>query len=76
MDSLVALGAGAAYAWSTAVLFLMTRAQVLGGTAAAEAWMGQYYFESAVLLVALLALGARRGILFKTAAATERGQAW
>lgn len=57
MDSLVALGAGAAYAWSTAVLFLMTRAQVLGGTAAAEAWMGQYYFESAAMIVTLVTVG-------------------
>ncbi len=57
MDTLVALGAGAAYAWSVAVLFLMTRAQVLGGTAAAEAWMGQYYFESAAMIVTLITVG-------------------
>ena len=57
MDTLVALGAGAAYAWSTAILFLMTRAQVLGGTAAAEAWMGQYYFESAAMIVTLITVG-------------------
>jgi cation transport ATPase len=57
MDTLVALGAGAAYAWSVAVLFLMTRAQVLGGTAAAEAWMGQYYFESAAMIVTLISVG-------------------
>ena len=57
MDTLVALGAGAAYAWSVAVLFLMTRAQVVGGTAAAEAWMGQYYFESAAMIVTLISVG-------------------
>ena len=57
MDTLVALGAGAAWAWSVAVLFLMTRAQVLGGTAAAEAWMGQYYFESAAMIVTLITVG-------------------
>lgn len=57
MDTLVALGAGAAYAWSVAVLFLMTRAQVLGGTAAAEARMGQYYFESAAMIVTLISVG-------------------
>jgi Cu2+-exporting ATPase len=57
MDTLVALGAGAAYAWSTAVLFLMTRAQLLGGTPAAEAWMGQYYFESAAMIVTLITVG-------------------
>jgi Cu2+-exporting ATPase len=57
MDTLVALGSGAAWAWSVAVLFLMTRAQVLGGTAAAEAWMGQYYFESAAMIVTLITVG-------------------
>ncbi len=57
MDTLVALGAGAAYAWSVAVLFLMTRAQVLEGTAGAEAWMGQYYFESAAMIVTLITVG-------------------
>ena len=57
MDTLVALGAGAAYAWSVVVLFLMSRAQVLGGTAGAEAWMGQYYFESAAMIVTLITVG-------------------
>ena len=57
MDTLVALGSGAAYAWSVAVLFLMTRAQVLNGIAGAEAWMGQYYFESAAMIVTLITVG-------------------
>ena len=57
MDSLVALGAGAAFAWSTAVLFLMTKAQVEGGVAGAEAWMGRYYFESAAMIVTLVSVG-------------------
>ncbi len=57
MDTLVALGAGTAYVWSVAVLFLMTRAQVLRGTAGAEAWMGQYYFESAAMIVTLITVG-------------------
>ncbi|MBQ7666527.1 MAG: heavy metal translocating P-type ATPase [Kiritimatiellae bacterium] len=57
MDTLVALGAGAAWAWSVAVLFLMSRAQVVGGTAAAEAWMGRYYFESAAMIVTLITVG-------------------
>ena len=57
MDTLVALGSGAAWAWSVVVLFLMSRAQVLGGTDAAEAWMGQYYFESAAMIVTLITVG-------------------
>jgi Cu2+-exporting ATPase len=57
MDTLVALGSGTAYAWSVAALFLMTRAQVLGGGAAAEAWMGQFYFESAAMVVTLISVG-------------------
>lgn len=36
MDSLVALGAGASYLYSIAVIFAMTRAQVVGGVSAAE----------------------------------------
>ena len=57
MDSLVALGSGTAYAWSVAALFLMTRAQVVGGVAAAEAWMDQFYFESAAMVVTLISVG-------------------
>ncbi len=57
MDTLVALGAGAAFAWSVAALFLASRAQLLGGAAAAEPWMGQYYFESAAMIVTLITVG-------------------
>ena len=57
MDTLVALGAGAAFAWSVAALFLASRAQLLGGAAAAEPWMDQYYFESAAMIVTLITVG-------------------
>lgn len=57
MDSLVALGAGAAFAWSVAALLLMTRAQLLGGAAAAEEWMDQLYFEGAAMVVTLISVG-------------------
>ena len=57
MDTLVALGSGTAYAWSVAVLFMMTRAQVVGGVSAAEAWMEQFYFESAAMVVTLISVG-------------------
>ena len=57
MDTLVALGSGTAYTWSVVALFLMTRAQLLGGVSAAEAWMGQFYFESAAMVVTLISVG-------------------
>ena len=57
MDTLVALGAGTAFAWSVAALFLASRAQLLGGAAAAEPWMDQYYFESAAMIVTLITVG-------------------
>ncbi|MBQ3810349.1 MAG: heavy metal translocating P-type ATPase, partial [Kiritimatiellae bacterium] len=57
MDTLVALGAGTAFAWSVAALFLASRAQLLGGAAAAEPWMDQYYFESAAMVVTLISVG-------------------
>lgn len=57
MDSLVALGAGASYLYSIAVIFAMTRAQVVGGVSAAEAWMDNYYFEGAATIVTLITVG-------------------
>ena len=57
MDTLVALGSGTAYAWSVVALLMMTRAQVVGGEAAAEAWMEQFYFESAAMVVTLISVG-------------------
>ena len=57
MDTLVALGAGTAFAWSVGALFLASRAQLLGGASAAEPWMDQYYFESAAMVVTLISVG-------------------
>lgn len=57
MDSLVALGAGASYLYSIAVIFAMSRAQVVGGVSAAEAWMDNYYFEGAATIVSLITVG-------------------
>lgn len=57
MDSLVALGAGASYLYSIAVIFAMTRAQVVGGVSAAETWMDNYYFEGAATIVTLITVG-------------------
>ncbi len=52
MDTLVALGAGAAFAYSTVVLFLMT-----GGHDAAARYMDELYFESAGTILTLITLG-------------------
>lgn len=57
MDSLVALGAGASFTYSTAILFQMTRAQVESGVAGAEAFMDNFYFEGAATIVTLITVG-------------------
>ena len=57
MDALVALGASAAFGYSTCVLFAMTDAQVKGDTAAVMSYMHDFYFESAAMILALITLG-------------------
>ena len=57
MDTLVALGAGAAFVYSTYALFRMTGAQVSGGSEAAMAWMHEFYFESAGTILTLITVG-------------------
>ncbi len=57
MDSLVALGAGTSFVYSVFILFAMTRAQVIGGSVAAEKYMDLYYFEGAATIVTLITLG-------------------
>lgn len=57
MDTLVALGAAAAFAYSTVALFAMTAAQVTGGEAAASRYMDELYFESAAMILTLITLG-------------------
>ena len=47
MDTLVALGATAAFGYSTYALFAMTAAQVRGDEAAVMTYMMDFYFESA-----------------------------
>ena len=57
MDALVALGAGAAYLYSVAALFLMTGA-VLGQDAGLVAYyMDQFYFEAAATILTLITVG-------------------
>ena len=57
MDTLVSLGAAAAFGYSTVVLFLMTDAQLKGDTAAVEGYMHEFYFESAAMILALITVG-------------------
>lgn len=57
MDTLVALGAGAAAIYSTVVLFLMTQCQVQGDTAGAMSYLHELYFESAAMILTLITVG-------------------
>ncbi|MCK9168821.1 MAG: heavy metal translocating P-type ATPase [Treponema sp.] len=57
MDTLVALGSGASFAYSTAVLFLMTGAMVPGGAHAAHTYLHDLYFESAAMILTLITVG-------------------
>ena len=57
MDALVALGSTAAFAYSTVMLFAMTRAQVDGGSAAAAPYMNEFYFEASAMILALITVG-------------------
>ena len=57
MDTLVALGAGAAFVYSTYALFAMTTAQVVGDADAVMAYMHEFYFESAGMILTLITVG-------------------
>ena len=57
MDTLVALGAGASFAYSTYALFAMTDAQVQGDMAGAMSYMHEFYFESAAMILTLITVG-------------------
>ena len=57
MDTLVALGATAAFGYSTWVLFAMTGAQVRGDEAAVMRYMHEFYFESAGMILTLITVG-------------------
>lgn len=57
MDTLVALGASAAFLYSTAALFLASSAAMQSGMAGAAAYMDEYYFESAAMILTLITVG-------------------
>lgn len=57
MDTLVALGSGAAFVYSTYVLFAMTDAQVKGNAEAVAGYVHEFYFESAAMILTLITVG-------------------
>ena len=57
MDTLVALGSSAAFVYSTYALFAMTDAQMKGDMAGVMAYMHEFYFESAAMILTLITVG-------------------
>ena len=57
MDSLIAVGSGAALVYGVAVLFLMSQAMGRGDLAAVKEYGGDLYFESAAMILTLVTLG-------------------
>ncbi|MBP3927296.1 MAG: heavy metal translocating P-type ATPase [Clostridium sp.] len=57
MDTLVALGSMASFVYSTYALFAMTDAQVKGDPEAVMAYIHEFYFESAAMILALITVG-------------------
>ena len=54
MDTLVALGSGASFIYST---YAMTDAQLKGNDTAVMSYMHEFYFESAAMILALITVG-------------------
>ena len=57
MDTLVAMGATAAFGYSTVMLFLMADAVVRGDMAQVMVYMDEMYFESAATILTLITIG-------------------
>ena len=57
MDTLVALGSGASFVWSVAVLVMMIKAQGAGDANMVMHYRHNLYFESAAMILALITLG-------------------
>ena len=57
MDTLIAMGSGAAFVYSTVMLLAMTRAQVDGNNEAVMKYMMEFYFESAAMILTLITVG-------------------
>ena len=57
MDTLVAMGSAASFAYSVYALFAMTGAQAHGHSAEAMHYMHEFYFESAAMILTLITVG-------------------
>ena len=57
MDTLVALGAAAAYLYSVYAMFVMSNAQAAGDSDTVMKYMHELYFESAGMILTLITLG-------------------
>lgn len=57
MDTLIALGATAAFGYSVYALFVMSNAQAVGNAEHAMRYMHELYFESAGMILTLITLG-------------------
>ena len=57
MDTLVAMGSAASFGYSVYALFAMTDAQLRGDSAAVMAYMHEFYFESAAMILTLITVG-------------------
>lgn len=57
MDTLVALGSGASFLYSTYALFAMSDAQLHGDMAGVMRYMHEFYFESAAMILTLITVG-------------------
>ncbi len=57
MDTLVALGSSASFVWSVYALFAMTDAVVRGNDTLVMAFMDEFYFESAAMILTLITVG-------------------
>ena len=57
MDTLVAMGSGASFLWSVYSLYMMTSALMAGDNARVGELFGEFYFESAAMIVTLITVG-------------------
>lgn len=57
MDTLVALGSAASFAYSTYGMFAMTQAAINGNAMAAHSYLHEFYFESAAMILTLITVG-------------------
>ena len=57
MDTLVAMGSGVSFIYSLVILYSMTYYQSIGNAQKVEELMGQFYFESAAMILTLITVG-------------------